>query len=633
MNEGREEDRLKNAEKRLYQRDFAPQGLNRSKLSPKAYEVKTGWGEEEFSVQPKKPKNKMLLKILWASFVFFVVALVAAAFVLFGGVNVISDDEIDLQIDGPSSVKAGDEVSLQITVTNNNATALQSADLIIQYPPGSKTSMDSSGTLPIFRQSIGEIKTGEVVNVSSRAIVFGNQNSREQVKVSLEYRLPGSNAIFKKAEYYEYLIGSSPIDVSVQMPSEINASKEFAISIKTVSNSQALLRNVILSVDFPPGFQFRRSEPSPTYGKNVWSLGDVSAGSEREIKLTGVLEGQNEDTKSFRFNLGSQDGDVGEINLKYLDIFKTITLKKPFVALDLAVNGNSSDTVSVSPKGEVGVTGKWVNNLSSAVKNARVEVRLEGGILDKSSVGTQNGFFRSLDNTLIWDSSQLLEWKEIPPGDSGDFSFGFKSLPIGASGVANPEINMVATFYGERESAGLGLEEVKTEISRKIKFQTVSQFSARATYSVGPFTNTGPWPPKADQETTYTLNWFLSNSSNEIENSKVTAVLPVNVKWLGQTSPSAENISYDASSRRITWNVGTLGTSGSTGGLSKNVSFQVALTPSLSQVGKEAELLKESSFSGYDSFAGVQVNLSQGPLSTKLSGDPSFTTEKGLVTK
>jgi hypothetical protein len=79
--------------------------------------------------------------------------------------------------------------------------------------------------------------------------------------------------------------------------------------------------------------------------------------------------------------------------------------------------------------------------------------------------------------------------------------------------------------------------------------------TSRALFSTGPFTNTGTLPPKAEEETTYTVLFTTGNTQNDIENARVTAVLGPNVSWV---SASGEDISYNPSNNTVTWNLGTL---------------------------------------------------------------------------
>jgi hypothetical protein len=58
----------------------------------------------------------------------------------------------------------------------------------------------------------------------------------------------------------------------------------------------------------------------------------------------------------------------------------------------------------------------------------------------------------------------------------------------------------------------------------------------------------------ADKESTYTVAWTFTNTSNDTSSVVAKATLPNGVVWKGQISPTTEKISYDPDSRTITCN-------------------------------------------------------------------------------
>jgi len=139
-------------------------------------------------------------------------------------------------------------------------------------------------------------------------------------------------------------------------------------------------------------------------------------------------------------------------------------------------------------------------------------------------------------------------------------------------------------------------------------------------------------PPKVESETTYTVIWTINNSSNTVDNTIVTATLPSYVRWVGQTSPINEDISFNSVGGQITWNVGSIKPKAdvsSTG--QREVAFQVALLPSLSQIGDTPVLVNEQTIAGNDRFSETAIQAIKKELTTRLFTDPSFATEDARV--
>src|SRR6185295_12329727 len=101
------------------------------------------------SLYYEEPKKGMSMpgKFLLGSLGFFVLAAAAAAYMFFGGGNLISPQNIDIQIISPSLVDSGKEQTFQIIITNRNPSALTLADLIIDYPDGTRDPKDPTKAL------------------------------------------------------------------------------------------------------------------------------------------------------------------------------------------------------------------------------------------------------------------------------------------------------------------------------------------------------------------------------------------------------------------------------------------------------------------------------------------------------
>ena len=156
-------------------------------------------------------------------------------------------------------------------------------------------------------------------------------------------------------------------------------------------------------------------------------------------------------------------------------------------------------------------------------------------------------------------------------------------------------------------------------------------FATKALYYSGIFTNTGPVPPQVGKETTYTVVWSLSNTSNSISKGIVRSSLPSWMKFTNKISPESEDVTYNPSTREIVWNIGRIPRGTGIATVDKSVSFQVAFTPSLSQVRTTPVIVNEAVLTGHDDFANVDVRVSKSSIRTQLENDPSFPPGGGTV--
>ena len=144
-------------------------------------------------------------------------------------------------------------------------------------------------------------------------------------------------------------------------------------------------------------------------------------------------------------------------------------------------------------------------------------------------------------------------------------------------------------------------------------------------HASGPFSNTGPIPPRANQATTYTILLSVQGGGNAVAGGVLSTVLPSYVTYTGLTTGTG-TFSYDAGAHTVTWNTGDLAQ-----GTSAQGAFQVSVTPSTSQKGSAPPLTSILSFSGYDRFAGVQVSATANPVTTDTPQDPGYVSSNANV--
>lgn len=634
--------RVERLEQNLYSRRSEVTERARRRLGAYGQDVAGEWEHEkkEGDVMPlaykPRPQGKFAAKtFLLLSFAFFLVAAGVSAYLFLIGQNTISSDNIDIVISGPTTVDGGEEASLQITVTNNNTTDLLLADLIVEYPPGTRSAVDITKELPRTRETIGTIHSGESVQKSMRAVLFGEEGSAQSIRVSLEYAVTGSNATLHKDKMYDVFLGSSPAGLTVHTVKKANSGQEIELAVDVSSNASVVTEDVLLIADYPFGFSFVSAQPRPTFGTNVWRVGDLPPEGKQKIKILGTIAGQDGDERIFRFATGIQpDPNERAIETPLMTSVQSVYIERPFIGVDFSIEESKADEHIAASGKVLRANIAWVNNLQTAIDNAEIEVRIKGDALDKNSVAAQNGFFRSVDNTLRWDSQSNDTLRSITPGQTGFVNFGFATLPkSGAAMMAlrNPEIILEVTVRGQRVSESNVPEKLESTATTRVVINTDATIAPRLTRISGPFINTGPIPPQADKESTYTVTWSLTNTTNEISSGQVIGTLPSYARFMNVIDPTTESISFHEIGGLVIWNVGTLkaGIGGTTA--PREVSFQIALTPSVTQIGKEAEIMGGIEFTGKDRFTGAEIHSNARPLTTRLSTEPSFKPNDGMV--
>lgn len=579
-------------------------------------------------------KTSIFKKFFIFSIIFFILASGYASFVFFFQGNTVSNNNIDISVLSNAFAAGGEEYSLLLEIVNKNNSPLELVDLLIEYPKGLQNNLNQENEH--YRKTLGMIPAGGIKNENVKFLIFGEQGSIRQIKISLEYRVEGSNAIFVKEKLYEISINSTPINLSVDAPIETNSNKDITLDIKATLNSNNPISDVLLKVDYPIGFQFIKATPAPSFGNNIWDLGDLASGAERNISLVGqMVDVFNGEEKVFRVWTGSQSSvDKSSIGIVFNSLEHTILIQKSSISAELLINGVSSKEYAVDTKSAVQGQIEWTNNLETNINDLEITAKISGNAVNRKTISPEGGFYNSLEDLIIWDKNSLNKFKEISPGDKGIVSFSFSPLPLFSTLnglLSSPTIFIDVTITGKQNKNNNIITELNSKESKTIKIISDVGLLAKAFYYSGPFKNTGPMPPKVEEKTTYTITWSLSNTANNISKAQIHASIPSWIRFVGPFSPAEEDLTYDNLTREIIWNIGNIPKGIGISEIDKEVSFQIEFTPSLSQVNTTPTIINNAVLTGHDDFANVDIRVNKNSLNTILLNDSPPAVNGGKV--
>lgn len=560
-------------------------------------------------------KQRKKFPIFWVLTVLFILLVIVGVSIvlyfygdLFGfGGNVVSSRNIDLKIEGPSLVESGESNRWYVSITNNNDVSLELADIIIEYPQGT-LSLESE-SISKERRILSKMAPGETKQEEIQIFVLGEEGEQKEINITLEYRMSGSNAIFAKKTRQTMKLSRSPVGISINLPEELESGQEITANVTYISNSESLLKDVYLKVEYPPGFVFSEASPAPIRGNNIWKAGDLMPQEKRNLEIKGTLEGQDSMELSFSAFVGTL-GEEDKLNA-FNSVSDSVFLKKSFFNLSFLINNTDIDHVVGDRR--LTVIVPWKNNTATEIHNATIGIKIKGDVVDIKTVSVDKGFYRGADDTIVWNSSSAPDLVAVVPGESGSvkFSFNFKKiLPFYSVDDKNLSFVLEGEVVGFK--TGLSGEEttIKSSASREIKISSEVQLTSGVQYS------SGNLPPKVGQKTTYTVTWSVENQHNDVTGATVRALIPVYISWEDGISPSGENINYNSVTGEIVWRIDKVDAGAGVFDSPREVSFQISLLPAPNQANKTVELVDRASFEGKDSFTGVILRDLTGTLTT-----------------
>jgi hypothetical protein len=622
-------DHIDELQKRLYARN--PENIPKRKfgiLRPLKNHVASVWGETEIAKEKTVHRTTVTgyKRFFIFSVLFFILALGAALFSFYRGAMTLSSKNVDLAILGSSFIGGGEELSIQVQLTNKNAADLIDTELILDYPKGAT---DQSGSdIVHLKKTLGTVHSGKTKSEEFTVVLYGEEGSTREIKATLNYKLEDSSAIFQKEKTFSVMISSSPLTLTIDGPAAVGTNQPFTLTVRNSFSGDKTLDNALVRVEYPNGFVFQSALPAPVVGNNVWKIGDLAKGSEQIISIKGKLVGEEQDEKSFRVYVGAPESETdSRIAVVYNSALHTLIIAEPFLAATIDINSQRDSIVALPIGSTVQGMINWINNSPIAISNAAFTLSLQGSNIDVESVNAVNGYHDPLAGTLLWNSQSSEVLSRIEPGQRGQLPFSFNTKNVQS---ASSDITLSLSVRGTFPDRDFLENSISNIDEKTIRFASRLQFASQALYSIGPIKNKGPYPPKANQDTTYTVTWTIKPTDNPLSNVTASAVVPTGVVWSGIIIPQAEQVSYNTVSRVVTWNIGSLPkATGSS--LSKSVSFQLSARPLASDVGTELKLLGTTTITATDIIAKVPITLDRQPLTTRLDTDPIYTAGKERV--
>lgn len=615
-----ENDRIEQLKRKLYSRGNFTPTTERFRMGSYDKPVQDSWGGEDPKLHidglPEDVKTHPLLKkFLIGALVFLMVSVGIALYMFFAGANQVSSANVDIQIVGPATVASGEQIDLGISLINENRTALSNVVFSVEYPEGARSSLDNTEPLKRTTENIKNINKGSIHTTTTKLLLFGDKDVTKTLTFKIEYTVEGSNARFTKEKKYDVVIGSSPLLINVTAPQEINSSQQFQLQVTVTSNSGALLKNVLVKAEYPYGFTYTDSSLAPHSDKQTWNIGDLKNGEKKVFTVRGNVIAQDNEERTFRFMVGTEGTEQNVIETVLGTAMPTISLRKPFFNAVLSLGGNTSEVVAVASTGRLGGELSVMNSLADSLSNVVAEIQMSGTALNKAGVRVSDGgFYQSNQNVIIWDRNANSNFELLRPGETARGAFELQDFIV-PQNMKNPEITFDVTLRAVRALVGGGVDNVTSTMQKKLRFLTNLNVSSRSLRG-GVLANTGPVPPIRDTASTYTVEWSISNTHNEVSGGVVKTTLPVYVDWVGAVSPNTESVTYDPDTRTVTWNAGTVSALAGYATSAKKVFFQVRFNPSISQVGIAPALTNVTKISGLDTFANKGVGADGGYPST-----------------
>jgi hypothetical protein len=550
--------------------------------------------------------------------------------------------DVAITFSNPGSVTLGLPFPLSITVANESKKNLMGGELSVTLPKG--VAFAATGTPPdqnalvipfetIAAQAVESPQTIELIATSSPGIA----GTAQTVAAAFAYETTSTGATQYTADANAALtIGTqAALSLSYSAPSSIFSGTNFALGVNYANNTTQTLQGVELVMQYPPAYQFASSGPMPPADVNntIWNIGTLAPNATGTIIIMGDIPGPAQAQYQLNGTIGASFG--GQNYPAFTGPANFVITPLP---LSLVITLNNSSTYVAGLADNLTYILTYTNNSNVTFQALSVSATLAGQMYDLTTLAT-NGSFNSKNDTITWYTANTPGLASLAPGQSGLVTFTVntkKAFPSGGSDytlAVSAEVQSPTVPPDTQGSSTVSLASMTSQVGGEVALTGAGYAKETAVSSI---TNTGPYPPKVNQPTTYTIHWNIVNYSTEINNVTVSAYLQSGTTFTGLATStiSSSSITYNAGTGLVTWTVPSIPAgAGVAGAAPAEAVFQVSNTPAVNQINQPVTLVGATTLTGTDAFTGAAINESAQSITTLFPDDPSASGQSGDVTQ
>lgn len=521
-----------------------------------------------------------------------VVVIGVLAYIAFHKPSAPTEVKVLLEMTAPTEVQSGNEGVIKTIVTNNDSQTIEDLQMELVYPNGVVyvSSNPNAQNLSGSTFSLPNLSPGQNVAVLTKLRYEGGVGENRQIVAKLKYKLHGISAEFDKQTHASTKLVAAGVTLDIQGPQNATNSELITYTIQYANQSQQNFDRVRVKVMLPPGFQFAGSQPAPSQGKDTWDIQGLPVAQSGQIAISGAYQsatpGQGAvisaellvpDTSGGYFSQGQAS-------------FSTQIAQTPLLVTQ-TWSGKTEGNLNTDPGQGLHYHITYQNNAPVAARGVRIVFTVESLTADLSTLSAEGAAISG--NTVTWSAASQPALEVLNPNESGsvDVSFQVKNPPIKDRSV-NPDVVTSVKIISNEYDAYMPGNKIQVKLNTQPRFEGSSSFTS------------GPKPPKVGQATRYTITLALRNTTNDVTGGTFTAFIP-NTNGFDMASVTKNEtgkVTYDSSTGRLVWTVGTL--PAHTGEFSpvRSLQFQVSATPANAQIGKSIVLMKDGVYKGTDSF-------------------------------
>ncbi len=512
---------------------------------------------------------------------------------------------VDLRVTGPEMVQTGDELTLLLDYRNDNLLGLTDVELSLAFPESFKPQTTEGWKLALSRatytipvipgRSSGQLKlTGTLQAFEKKTAFF---------KAVLRSSPRGITNPTEVIGQWTVAVDTSSLKLEITGPPSLTLGQSLEYVVKYRNESTEMVDNIQLLLDYPEGFTPTGFVPNPSREENRWVLGRLEPRSEGLISIKGEIRGIAGDARRLIARLGKEQGDGEFLSLAQEEKLTKVFSPPLSVSLDVDNDGGSVD-----PGQSLLNRIVFRNNSNVGIRDIVATVKLDAEYLSMEEMTIPRGvsYDRSRQQ-LVFRASEIPELRSLEPGEQGEISFGVK-VKSNLSDLGRRNIQIRTSVSLDSPDLPHGQNEVFVPQSESlVKVNSPARPLIQVEYADSQFPNSGPFPPKVGETTTYTVRLTASTDLNTLNDARWTMALPSSVQFMSVLAGESNSLKYNIRTGELVWDLRSLEPGQSN---AREVVFQISFIPAPRGSKLIPNLINNGVFIAKDSFTGKSIEVS-----------------------
>jgi len=538
-----------------------------------------------------------------------------------------SGQPLKVEIETSETITSGSNSCFKVRYENTGRVPIASLSISINLPETfTLKEARPEATAENYNWTMSPLGAGSDGSIDLCGIFRSTTPGSEKIQAVFTYRPANFSSDFQDIAGTTVTIEKSVLTLETAGPTETVVGDQTIYTTKLKNTNTEAVENIRLRAILPESFTITSADPVVSeVGSAYWDITSLQPGEEKTISFTGSFTSSASGTLPVNMEVGFLNAEKDFI--KQTESKVETKVMGGDLAFNLIVNGSEKDqTVDLGKRLRLSLA--FTNRGSETMEDVSFSLSIEAGgktlPIDFQNSDLAGGTKTS--NTITWSKTNIPTLAILTPNATGTID---PTLVINNSvDLANTDsiIILVKAAVGKVNGTVTTRTVSSTPITVKLNSDAELLTEARYFDNDGAPLGSGPLPPSVGEITTYRIFWTIKNSLHDLKNLSTTMNLPANVAWTNNIQADNGSITFSETTRQVTWTID------STSKNSKTISvwFDVAITPSIDNVGSFITLTNPAAFEATDASTNDTVHDSSDALTTALPND-QLAEGKGVV--